>query len=310
MFALKSTLSCAIVGSFGGRNARRSAGGNLLGRRTKKEIELLLCREFFKLLGYRVAQMRGGERPDIVVVAYAPGSSKPLRTGIELTDYAVDAPIGPGGSPGMKLDAWWEAVRTSICRRVAQIPDIQRIGGSVTLRPRVRPPLRAARPFAAELVRLARQTPVKDFVCISGRSLQTDYQLLRNCVQYVDLRVVPWCSRYNWHCPNASTSNVGVRLDILADIIRTKSAKAQAYDRTNADGLWLLVSASAKTAVNSAGPPDLVDWTDSRLIAACCQGVFDRIFFCDHRRGWCKPIWPDGPLIQQSRALHRDRNEG
>ena len=270
-----------------------------MGRRTKKEAERFLAREFLAFMGFKLIRLVSAEKPDIF--ATVEKGERRLRVGIELTEYYVDAPPSTrSGSPTARVEDFWQEVQTSIRRRVAQRRELWHVTGLVFLKEKEVPKGGVALGVARELVELAMEqaVPPQGEACLAIFS--SSYPLLRQFVSEVYLSGTGRAIRLSWTCGTTSAANVGVVSQYIIEIIRTKSAKAEAYDWKGAQERWLLICATGSPIVSSAGPhPEFVDWKNAHLVEAAKNSGFDRLFFWERPWDWCKPLWPDGEIVSK-----------
>lgn len=278
-------------------------------RRTPKGIEKYLITEFLQLLGYRISKPVWGDRPDGVLTVSKAGTR--LRVGLELTGYYVDAVPGVA-SPGAELAEVWERVQDSLVARISHMRGNRRrvlssICATVRLRPALEKPRKGergsvARALAAELVEIAEASrlPVggsRRLCRFAARypMLQAAVQSLRLCRTGVDAYI---CPRFNWGCSNAAFAWLSLETQTVEMTILAKSKKSRTYAWGNCGERWLVVAAAGRTIFNCAGPwRSSIDWSYPALRAICSGSGFHRIFFWERSDRWCKPVWPEAPVV-------------
>jgi hypothetical protein len=91
-------------------------------RKRQKKVERLLVGEFLEnALGVIVRRLLGRvpPRPDVYAVIEKLGRKSTIE--VELTEYQVDTPSeSKGGSPGARLNSYWQLVQQSLHRRLTK----------------------------------------------------------------------------------------------------------------------------------------------------------------------------------------------
>ena len=157
-----------------------------MAKRSQKEVERFLTREFLTFMGFRMIRIRSSENPDVFASLRKRG--KKLHVGIELTNYQVDAPPSAKfGSPMFGLERLWCKVQTSIRRRIAKRPKLWHTSGLVFLKDEKVPKGRIAQDLAEELVRLALAHSVRKRERVWITRFCDEYPLLQKHVRRVNL---------------------------------------------------------------------------------------------------------------------------
>ena len=277
-------------------------------RRTQKEYERLVICDFLRSMGYSVSRPVWRERPDAVLTVRRGGIV--TRVGIEHTDYYADTCPGQP-SPGADLVALWDEVQTSLARRIGQRKSLAHTTGLVTLKAQ-RPPFPhkaqqrtlVARELAADLVQVA----LANSLAAGEERLITTWPTACGILGRYVKRIRLWQRdsslrfdpRFNWRCANASAARVGIVVPYVVEAVARKTAKARSYNWGAIDERWLLLTAGAKTVFQGGGRhPDHVNWSQAGLRSTCAKSGFDRIFVWEHVHRWCKPLWPEGPVVRQ-----------
>ena len=282
-------------------------------KRTKKERERFLIREFLSGLGYRILRAQWPERPDALVKVT--DGARVLWIGIEHTDYHVDAPPGVR-SPGGAIRAFWRLVQASLVRRISHRSCLQSTRASVSFRrgkvaalpDRLPAGKRLARSIASELVDHAlAQSVGPGGLCISwSRDLRSDHPLLASWLNEVTLwrqeEEIPVNPYFDWRCVEATAACIGPVKEHFVRIVGVKAEKARTYCWRNAEERWLLVVASGSTPYSRIGP-----WTrdvEQSLASArpaCETSPFDHVFVWERIGDWHKQVWPDAPVVHLDR---------
>jgi hypothetical protein len=257
-----------------------------MSRKARKGIEKHLVREFFETaLRIPVRRLVGRQppRPDVYCVLRTEGPRALVE--VELVEYQIDA-AAKGGSPGERLQTFWDSVQDSLRRRLTR-RRIQ-VEVSVTLKNPSLIRQRDARALAAELVRFARghnfSSPESDIV----EQFPPRCPLLQQYVRQLRLTKVSYYS-IGWRCSNASTAFVGLSTATLARLVRTKAEKGYTWAKNSER--WLLICASGRAIVGHAGPrPFRHEWQNPDLKVACRASSFDKIYFWDRPGGWHKRL--------------------
>ncbi|HUT33084.1 MAG TPA: hypothetical protein VNE39_06375 [Planctomycetota bacterium] len=278
-------------------------------KRTRKECERFLIREFMMLLGYRIVRMESSESPDCFLTI-SKGVNR-SRIGVELTEYHVDAPPG-SASAGRAVSAFSELVQASLVRRISHRPCLQTTWANFSLSRAKAAALakddgdrnRLARSIARELVAVALEHPLGpgEQWSASRREFRKDHSMLADWVGHVrfhrpqgDFQANPYL---NWCCHEAVAANVGPVEQHLVEAIAGKQRKASGYRWRNAAERWLVVAASGATPYNCIGP-----WTGdvegalASAVLACADSGFDRIFVWERVSGWYRQLKPQGPVV-------------
>jgi len=278
-------------------------------KRTKKEREGFLLREFLGELEFRVLSLKLTESPD--ALATVSKRNQTHRIGIELTDYFNNTTAGTG-SPLTPVAAFWELVQDSLVRRISHRKHLTGLDASVTLQTNWVPepwkdPVRAkqlAKLLAGSLVAFAETHPVEYPTHRHFNSLELQQTpALHPLVSSLRLSCVSkpsrFVSRCNWTCSNISVGFIGLSIDYITSAVRNKNRKALKYDRSNAQELWLVIAAAGDTLSNHAGPfSQSGELVDSQLMSLCQNSPFDRIIFWERIRCWYKWLKPDEPAKQ------------
>jgi len=244
----------------------------------KKDKEKAIIRRFLEFMDYQVIRLRGSERPDSHAVVRKNG--KETKLGIELEKYYVDAwPNKKGGSPGARIDDFWNTVQDSLRRRIPRMKKKPIASIRVSLKRGYDVKTTDARPLAGELVKFAKaNTPADHMQKQTIRSFDSSkYRLLHKCLQSINITNLGFTTDM-WSCTQASTANVDVNIHSLTETVKKKNKKAGRYKWRKDEKRWFLVAATGWPIVSSGGPlPEAVEWSDENLVAVCNASPFDRI---------------------------------
>ena len=266
--------------------------------RQQKE-EFTLSKEFLEFMDYEVLELASEDKPDVRAVIQRDNSR--FNVGIEIATYQVDAGPGvPGGSPGVRLHAFWSAAQRRIRELLKKEPTLKNVHGLVFLKRDAEPPMSEASAFADELVHLASASCPLNSKEQDIRDFPEDYPLLRKYAHHITLCNVAPDVMHNWECSNVSVSSIGVEMAHIVASVYQKKKKSQFYDRSGVDEVWLLICAQGYPIVSTAGPePADGNWDDQYLQELCATSGFDRVYFWERMYRWCKEMYPSGELIQK-----------
>jgi len=273
-------------------------------RLTNVEQEILLAGEYLDQKGivYSALSPRNPPEPDVRVTCNINGRTR--RIGIELTDYHVDSRLKNDRpySPRRSLLGSWETIVSVVQNEfVEKHPILTEFEVHATLDEVHIPSKNKCKDVARDLVNflLPRLTSIEHRFqqdhFVRGSLLDPNGEFANNPYvrrHFESLRV--WRKydrpkqRIFWSCFDGSA--IGLRRDIIEDIIRRKSCKATDYDTDELDEMWLLIAASGATSVNR-GTPMLTDearksLTCEDIVEAAKSSPFDRIFFWERVGDW------------------------
>jgi len=264
----------------------------------RKIQELRIIREFLRFRGFRSFRLKPQEKPD--AIATLPIKGKHHRIGIELIEYHVDAPPSIA-SQGREIHRVWQAIQTSINRRISHRPDLMHTTGWVCLKTSNLSKKPKAQQLAAELVKLALEF-LGTF--ISKQTITTfsssTYPLLQAHVRKVILFRTDVARNVGWACADADSSPIGLSENYITSIIQRKGLKNRKYNWNQSNERWLLITASGSTVFNSAGRYiENINWSSPNFKSACQSAGFDRILFWDRMYNWYKELRPGAPVVQK-----------
>lgn len=278
-------------------------------KRTKKEREGFLIREFLAALDYRGSRLKLTESPDAFVTVSKRKQTQ--RIGIELTDYFNNTTAGKG-SPLTPIAHFWELVQASLVRRISHRKHLTGLDASVTLQPKLVPEpwncpafaKQLAQQLAGALVAFAETHPVEHLThrLFNRHELQQS-PVLSPLVSSLRLSRVAkpsrFVSRSSWKCFNISVGFIGLSVGYITSAVQQKNRKSLTYSRNGAQELWLVIAAAGDTLSNHAGPFSVCrELVDSQLMSLCQNSPFDRIIFWERIRCWYKWLKPDEPAVQ------------
>ncbi len=272
-------------------------------RRTKKQKERFLIREFLGLLGYSIRRARSPDppAPDAILTLREGTATKKLA--VELTEYFNDTghAAARNGSPGMRILGFWRNVEDSLKRRRRQ--RWRRYHGKGTILGNVH--LNAKRVAKNDERELAKE--VLDFLeahlaRTSGlfqRRVDFDgYPTMKKVVVSLQFDVTHGFDCCHWACQNISFGFIGTNADVIRLAIAKKTSEDAKYKCGPADEIWLLIAASGSGPSNRSGPASQqVNWSDADLQRLCCNSRFARIFFWERVAQWYKSLKPDEPVV-------------
>jgi hypothetical protein len=284
--------------------------------RTQKQGEKDLIREFVRASGYSISRPQWVESPDAVLTLRK--GTVMSRAAIEITDYYNDTDAGEC-SPRTPIFDFWDAVQTSVIRRISHRTNLADIQAFVTLRENRIPQQNGkklavvqqdARRLAQDVVAFVNvhEIPVLSPVKFTSNDF-AGYPTLESLVTSMSVyRIGGGCRahRCGWRCSNTSFGFIGTDVDRIKIAIDRKNTKAARYNWRSANEKWLLIAASGSSPSNRAGPPDqLVNWSDPQLQQVCGNSPFQRIFFWDYVLCWYKSLKPDEPAVSYASERRR-----
>jgi len=277
--------------------------------RKKKEVEQFLIWEFVRdVLRYTISQPKWSESPD-AVLTLGKGKVK-KRVAIEHTGYFSDTLAGKS-SPVMPLLRFWEAVRTSLCRRISHrkhLADVAngRVRFKATCKARGND-ITLARQFALELCDFLETRPFSEYERFSAHSVHppialfSGFPTLKSMVSYMCIYRIrggefgPHCS---WMCDNTTTGCIGLNLNYIKTAIGSKNSKAAKYNWHSAEERWLLITAAGSSVSEQAGFPNEKHWNDPDLHTLCCASPFHKIIFWARTDRWYKSLKPNHQIVE------------
>jgi hypothetical protein len=262
-------------------------------RAAQKGEEIFYAGEFLRnQLRLNVAEIKSAiqEPPDCSASVTNTDETTTLLD-LEIVEYYVDNPgDGDRGSPVKRVGSCWDKVCATL------YPQLETLRLPVDVAVRFKEPayLKSGQvpSFASELIRFAREFCPKGHLerATHGEFSAESYPLLNELVERIALTHLEGTVVIGWQCSNIAAANVGVNRLHLADFVRRKSAKN--FTWVPGAEKCLLVYASGGTVTSRAGPFPLDQsiWNDEKLIAACVDSVFDRIYFWERVRKWQKRL--------------------
>ncbi len=267
--------------------------------RKRKEREAFFIKEVLGVLGYRISSPKWTESPDAILTLTKGRMRK--RVAIEHTEYFNDTVAGKP-SPRTTLDTFWNAVHSSLVRRVSHIPSLSAVTVDIRLNTRVLNPkddIASARQLAKEIVDFVRTCALRKserrrFRSHDFREFGVLGRLVASLSVFGGKDDVVFSPHSDWTCADVTTGGVVVDLEYIKSAIRAKNQKADKYNWRGAAEKWLLIAASAHNPSNDAGPlKPSVDLRDDELSRLCGSSPFDKILFWERRLDWYKWLKPE-----------------
>jgi hypothetical protein len=261
-------------------------------RAAQKDEEIFYTGEFLRnQLKLNLAELKPAiqEPPDCSATVINMDGTTTLLD-FEIAEYYVDNSEVGGGSPVKRVSSCWDKVCASL------YPQLETLQLPVDVDVRFNEPVSLKngqdKAFASELIRFAREFCPGGYLEPTTHEVfsSESYPLLNELVERIVLTHLKDTVVIGWHCSNIAAANIGVDRSHLADLVRRKSAKN--FTWVPGAEKCLLVYASGGTVTSRAGPfpPDQSIWLDERLVAACKDSVFDRIYFWERVRTWHKRL--------------------
>lgn len=280
-------------------------------KRTKKQSEQFVIREFLGVMGFSIRRPSWPDRPDAVLTLRKGANTNTVA--IEHTEYLNDTNDAAGkGSLGMRILRFWRKVEDSLKRRKRQ--RWRRYVGKATIMASVHLSANAIakhspRQLAKELLDfLEAHLGLGPKPALFQRRADFDgYATLKHMVGSLQFEVAAGRDCCLWTCENVSFGTIGTDVDEIKRRIEDKNRKAPRYNCGAATEVWLLIAASGSGPSNRADPDGLeVNWNDEGLQGSCRNSPFARIFFWERASQWYKSLKPDEPVVSYS----KDRSSG
>ena len=281
--------------------------GEVRDREKKREIKLI--KGFLSCAGHTIEKVEPYERPDSIFTLRDPRQEKPIKVGIEHTDYLND-------EKGEDIYRFWHVVISIVESKIDKDSSLRKVKGYFELNveqlleadskiDRKKDGEKFAKSIAGERIEIVQKFSVTEDIkrkyASQARMWKSEIQIpsrYSNLIKYftfVELQredgVVNF--EYDWRA-NVTAAYNGISPKKLTEIIKGKGDKCRNYRRENIDGLWLLIAAPADSIYKSApSRPDFTKWDNDKLLAACEEVEFDKIFFWSRRpQAWYCQIWP------------------
>jgi len=268
----------------------------------KKEKELSIASDFLKTLNIE-AILETFENPDILATLKLPNSNKTLIVGIEIREHFNDEIPTELFSQGQRLSRFWKKVQEQIEKLRKKNTELSEIHAWFKLKKDVLMEHQRlnsiVRDLAEEILKFVlseSENAHSEIIVIpewKERNLDdfTGYSLME---KYIDQAVIRKGFYAFWDA-NVNASHIGINIEYLSRIIEEKNLKAQSYNRSGLDELWLLIAAPHDNVFNSMHSfPNHINFHSPEVIMVCEKTTFDKIFFWSSPpHEWYKQIWPE-----------------